>query len=217
MSPTESFRQPEPGMNPSDRLAQKLFWHISRLFEIARELYASSYDESAWYPLIREILIDAPYLASSTLFVKHEEGYTRQVCTDLLLEQNGGRIPTVKVDHLLQFNPGHRCISPLYRAVFRSQSPSFSLSAFNDPVAAKTFTCAVVEVKLPGGNFQEASYQIAVASAAIIERIRTLGGNANGQPVVGWIVHGHFWTLYVSYREADRCIVSTWIPSLGGC
>jgi hypothetical protein len=113
MSPTESFRQPEPGMNPSARPAQKLFWHISRLFEMARELYASSYDESAWYPLIREILIDAPHLASSTPFVKHEEAHTRQVCTDLLPEQNGGRIPTVKVDHLLQFNPGHRHISPL--------------------------------------------------------------------------------------------------------
>ena len=66
-------------------------------------------------------------------------------------------------------------------------------------------------VKPPGGNFQEASYQIAIASAAVLERIRTLGGDADGPPVVGWIVHGHFWTLQVSYREGDRSIVSTCI------
>ena len=26
-------------------------------------------------------------------------------------------------------------------------------------------------------------------------------------PVVGWVVHGHFWTLHVSYREIDGSIV----------
>jgi hypothetical protein len=211
IAPTESFRKSLPDPSSSSKPALKLCRHISRLFEMARELYAGSYDESAWYPLIRDILIDPPHAASATPFVKHEEAHTRQLCTDLLPEQNESRIPTVKVDHLLQFNPGHKNIGPLYRAVFRSQPSSFSLSAFNDPVAAKTFTCAIVEVKPPGGNFQEASYQIAIASAAVLERIRTLGGDADGPPVVGWIVHGHFWTLHVSYREADGSIVSTWI------
>ena len=83
--------------------------------------------------------------------------------------------------------------------MFQTQLPSFSLSAFNDPVAEKTFTCAIVEVKAPRGNFQEASYQIGIASAAILERIKLLGDSGEyGMPVVGWIVHGHFWTLHVS-------------------
>ncbi|KIM93219.1 hypothetical protein OIDMADRAFT_61858 [Oidiodendron maius Zn] len=206
ISPTESFRKPLPDTRPSSKSLRRHLRHISRLFEMARELYAGSYDESAWYPLIRDILIHPPHATSATPFVKHEEAHTRQVCTELLPQQKDGRVPTVKVDHLLQFNPSHKQISPLYRAVFRSQPPSFSLSAFNDPVAAKTFTCAVIEVKPPGGNFQEASYQIAIASAAVLERIRTLGGDADGPPVVGWIVHGHFWTLHVSYREGDGSI-----------
>lgn len=111
----------------------------------------------ALYIIIRDILIDPPHAASATPFVKHEEAYIRQVCTDLLPEPNESRIPTVKVDHLLQINPSHKKVGLLYRAGFRSQPPSFSLSAFNDPVAAKTFTCATVEVKPPGCNFQEAA------------------------------------------------------------
>jgi hypothetical protein len=137
MSPTESFRKPLPDASPSNRPAQKLLRHTSRLFEMARELYAGSYDESAWYPLIRDILIDPPHFASGTPFVKHEEAHTRQVCTDLLPEQNGSRIPTVKVDHLLQFNPGHRNIGPLYRAVFRSQTPPFRYRPLMTPSPRK--------------------------------------------------------------------------------
>jgi hypothetical protein len=144
---------------------------------MARDLYSGSYDEAAWYPLIRMVLIGPPG-TSSQPFVKHEEAHTRLVCSDLLPQQNGKSISTVKVDHMLQFNPGHRQIGPLYKPIFQSQPPSFSLSAFNDPVASKTFTCVVVEAKAPSGNFQEASYQIAIASAAILERVKRLDSNS---------------------------------------
>jgi hypothetical protein len=70
------------------------------------------------------------------------------------------------------------------------------LSAFSDPVAAKTFTCAIIEVKAPGGNFQEVSYQVAITSAAMLQRVRLLDKDASDgddyMPVVGWVVHGHF-------------------------
>jgi hypothetical protein len=210
-SPTESFPEPKFAEIPHPKTTRQLLRHVSKLFDMARELYAGSYDEAAWYPLIRMILIGPPGTTSSSPFVKHEEAHTRVVCSDLLPQQNDRPIPTVKVDHLLQFNPGHRLISPLYKPVFQSQQPSFSLSAFSDPVAAKTFTCAVIEVKAPGGNFQEASYQVAIASAAILQRVRLLDkDDSNGgdyMPVVGWVVHGHFWTLHVSYREIDGSIV----------
>ena len=117
ISPTESFRKPLPDTNPSSKSSRKHLRHISRLFEMARELYAGSYDESAWYPLIRDILIDPPHATSATPFVKHEEAHTRQVCTELLPQQKDSRVPTVRVDHLLQFNPSHKQISPLYRAL----------------------------------------------------------------------------------------------------
>ncbi|KAF8861397.1 hypothetical protein BDZ45DRAFT_740462 [Acephala macrosclerotiorum] len=214
ISPTESFREPKAAEIPRSRITpRKLLGHVSKLFEMAREWYAGSYDEAAWYPLIRMILIGPPGTTSSNPFVKHEEAHTRVVCSDLLSQQNDKPIPTVKVDHLLQFNPSHRLISALYKPVSRSQPPSFSLSAFSDPVAAKTFTCAIIQVKAPGGNFQEASYQIAIASAAILERLRRLDGPGNDigdggdhMPVVGWVVHGHFWTLHVSYQEAGGSI-----------
>ncbi|RDL40194.1 uncharacterized protein BP5553_00173 [Venustampulla echinocandica] len=54
-----------------------------------------------------------------------------------------------------------------------------SLSASSDPVAAKTFTCPIIEVKAPGGNFQETSYQVAIASAAMLQRLRLLDKDAD--------------------------------------
>jgi hypothetical protein len=47
ISPTKSFRKPLPDASPSNRSAQKLLRHISKLFEMARELYAGSYNKSA--------------------------------------------------------------------------------------------------------------------------------------------------------------------------
>ncbi|CZT52254.1 uncharacterized protein RSE6_13543 [Rhynchosporium secalis] len=212
ISPTEFFELHCASAAPSTNTSRKLLKHISTLFGMARDLYAESYDEAAWYPLVRMLLVGPPG-TSSQPFIKHEEAHTRAVCSDLLPRKNGNPIPTVKVDHMLQFNTSHKQISSILKPVFQTQPQSFSLSAFNDPVACKTFTCAVVEAKAPGGNFQEASYQIAIASAAILERIRLLSGNSSNagddqdhMPVLGWIVHGHFWTLHVSYREVDGSI-----------
>ena len=221
ISPTESFREFHTSEIPHSKTPpRKLLRHISALFGLARGLYAGSYDEAAWYPLIRMILIGPPG-TSSYPFVKHEEAHTRLVSSELLPLQNGKAIPTVKVDHMLQFNPEHRQICPLYKSVFQSQPSSLSLSAFSDPIASKTFTCAILEAEAPGGNFQEASYQIAIASAAILERVRLLNGDSgligdirHSMPVIGWIVHGHFWTLHVSYREIDGSIVGRSIFTL---
>jgi len=88
ISPTESFREPKAVQIPYSRTPKitppKLLGHISKLFDMARELYAGSYDEAAWYPLIRMILIGPPGTTSSNPFIKHEEAHTRVVCSDLL-------------------------------------------------------------------------------------------------------------------------------------
>ena len=208
LSPTETFPNhiSDVRLNSTSKTKEQLRY-VSELFETARDSYARSADESAWYPLIHKILTGPSDTISLQPFVKPEEAQTKLICSELLPRQAGKPIPTVKVDHVLQFNPDNRQICPLYKSVFRSQE-SLSLSAFSDPGFEKTFTCAIVEVKSPGGNFQEASYQLAVGSAAILERIRLLDPNdSNDLPVVGWVVHGHFWTLHVSYREADGSIV----------
>jgi hypothetical protein len=217
LSPLESM--PCPGNNANTPYTtdevRMLLPHVSKIFSIAQDLYAGSYEENSWYPLVREVLDDPPHLRCLHQFFKVEESQSRSIHSELLPCEAGKPISTVKVDQVLQFNAHHPDIIPVFRPVFRSQSSSFSLSAFNDPAAAKTSTAAALEVKPPTGNFAEASYQLAVASAAILERMRTLDQEASEQfemPVVGWIVHGHFWTLHVSYRCNDGSIV--WSPCI---
>jgi hypothetical protein len=222
LSPVEDFANIRTSQNPRLSLEpSELLRHVSSLFRIAGQLYATSLDESAWYPLVREVLIGPDSSENTNAFIKQEEAHLRVLCSELLPTHNAKPISSVKVDHVLQFNPANRRVNKLYRSLFTSQPPSFSLSAFNDPVAEKTFTCAIVEVKAPGGNFQEATYQVAVASAVILERLRLLDRQVGecsrdgdlDMPVLGWIVHGHFWYLNVSYKQTEDSIVSRIPPN----
>jgi hypothetical protein len=100
-----------------------------------------------------------------------------------------------------------------------------SLSAFADPVAAKTCTAAVVEVKAPSGDREEGEYQVVVAAAGIlrrVEEIRAAGGGVGGvagtgpgekvegvrevMPVLGVVAHGHWWEILVVYWEGGAVV-----------
>jgi hypothetical protein len=85
LSPTEFFRDPRAAeISHSKTASSKLLKHVSKLYDMARELYAGSYDKAAWYPLIRTILVGPPSTTSSNPFVKHEEAHTRVVCSYLM-------------------------------------------------------------------------------------------------------------------------------------
>ena len=184
--------------------------HVSKLFHDAQDHYASSAEESSWYPLVRKLLDDLPHVQTYPSFFRVEEAQTRSLHSELL-PRHGGPISTSKVDHLLQFNPDHPQIIRFLRPVFQIQPQSFSISAFNDANTARTFTAAIVEVKPPSGSFSEALYQVAIASAAILKRLQILDRDAHvvGDeiPVVSWIVHGHFWSLNIAYYCKDGSIV----------
>ena len=43
-----------------------------------------------------------------------------------------------------------------------------------------------------------------------------VGNAVDSVLIIGWIVHGHFRTLHVSYKESDRPVVSV-LPTLVIC
>lgn len=196
----------------------QLLRHIKDIYTSAQNTYDAHQDESAWYPLVRHILAGPV----SSAFLKIDEAQSRVVATELLPVAGQARVPiaTVKVDQVVQIDAAHGQVARLLDPLFESE-PDLSLSAFNDPVASKTFTAAIVEVKSPGGDYDEGVYQLTVASAAVLERLRGLesggaemgkgGGNKDWNeemPVLGWVVHGHFWYLHVTYRQHDGSIVN---------
>lgn len=216
MSPTEAFPAVTEYPRPS-RESEKLFGHVSNLFYAALLLQRSNSDQSSWYNLTRMVL-------SGTLgdLIEVGEAQTKVLCYNLLPKHNGDTLPSAKVDHLLQFNPWHSRIEPKLMSVFQWQTPAFSVSAFNEsdePLTPRTFTCAIVVVKAPSNTLDEANYQFAITSAAILEKLSLMDFDSgyvpetqDYMPVIGWIVYGHYWSLYMSYQQADGSIVCSHNP-----
>jgi hypothetical protein len=156
---------------------------------------------------------------STTALLDIDESQSKYVCQELLPLAGTVPIPRVKTDHLLQLNRDNKHVAAVLNPLF-VREPNLSLSAFDDPVSAKTFTAALVEVAAPSGDFEEGVYRFTVASAAILARLRllmqqtgrtTANDPASAMPVLGWVVHGHFWYLHLSYQQLDGSIVSAWI------
>jgi hypothetical protein len=137
----------------------------------------------------------------------------------------------VKVDHLQQFNRAYLNVGEEVLNRLFEREPGLWVSMFNDAVAGKTFTAGVVEVRALAGDYDEGVYQSCVVAGAMVRRLKGLRrldeegeGSAMGEggelfaevendndedmPVVGWVVHGHFWYLHIAYQRKDGNIVS---------
>jgi hypothetical protein len=93
------------------------------------------------------------------------------------------------------------------------QDPNLWLSAFNDGAASTTVTAAIAEAKSPSGSFTEGVYQLSVASASVLARFQILSQGLEKReelPGLGWVVHGYFWFLHVTYKQHDGSIVSSY-------
>jgi hypothetical protein len=69
-----------------------------------------------------------------------------------------------------------------------------------------------IEVKEVGGDYNEAVMQLAIWSAAGLEKLKTQGPNilhTETLPSLGWTVIGHDWKLHISWKDADGRVVST--------
>jgi hypothetical protein len=68
-----------------------------------------------------------------------------------------------------------------------------------------------IEVKEGGGDYNEAITQLAIWSAAGLEKVRSLNpmlGYEDLKPFVGWTIIGHEWKLHLAWREGDGRVVS---------
>jgi hypothetical protein len=209
--PREAF-----GASPCGEEAASLFRAVRSVFAAAHSIYKSRKGEKAWYPLVRSILSSPLETPQTAPFLDIDESQTKCICPELLPLAGAAPIPRVKTDQLLQLNRDNKHVAAVLNPLF-VREPNLSLSAFDDPVLAKTFTAALVEVTAPSGDFEQGVYRFTVASAGILARLRRLAeqssrtaanDSASAMPVLGWVVHGHFWHLHLSYRQLDGSIVS---------
>ncbi|KAI9742202.1 MAG: hypothetical protein M1818_004102 [Claussenomyces sp. TS43310] len=213
LSPTEFFAKTKATPRAAVVNSKYPLQQVSKVFEQARTVYHSVQSEQGWYLVVAQILtgFSAKAAADPPPFTICEPLTHQGLHPELLPQHNGSAIPGVRVDFLLQFNPGHDRIAEVYEPVLTSQPMSFSMSAFVAAAAEKTFTCATVEVKTPSGDCLEAAYQSSIAAAAILERLKGLDQGKDEKyvdkmPVLSWIVHGHFWYLQLTYWETNGSI-----------
>ena len=57
LSPTEFLELNATNAPPLSSTSRNLYKHVSTLFSIARDLYTGAYEEAAWYPLVRMVLV----------------------------------------------------------------------------------------------------------------------------------------------------------------
>ena len=140
---------------------------------------------------------------SSGSMLSIQESGSLSIAKGLLPFPSGSPIPSVKTDFLLQINPKHPNVARIFSSFF-SRNPETSLSAFDDAIASKTLTGAIII--FTSGTLDDGIYRFSVTSAAILARLSGLRksggfGDLVQMPVIGWVVHCRDWYLLLAYQQ----------------
>jgi hypothetical protein len=88
----------------------------------------------------------------------------------------------------------------------------------SDAYTREMLLACPLEVKRQGGDYNEAVCQLAVWSAAALEKLRILASMGRdkemlvGCPFPGWTVLGNGWQLHISWKEDSGNVVSVLLP-----
>jgi len=91
----------------------------------------------------------------------------------------------------------------------------------SDAYTREMLLACPLEVKRQGGDYNEAVCQLAVWSAAALEKLRILASMGRdkemlvGFPFPGWTVVGNEWQLHISWKEDSGKVVSVLLLPYG--
>jgi hypothetical protein len=97
---------------------------------------------------------------------------------------------------------------------WRKHNPGVGLSHMSDAYTRETLLACPLEVKRQGGDYNEAVCQLAVWSAAALEKLKVLASMGRDKellvasPYPGWTVVGHEWQLHISWKDESGKVVS---------
>jgi hypothetical protein len=107
-----------------------------------------------------------------------------------------------KADLALGFNPFHAQVKPTINEVYCAR-PGFSLSQMSDAYTSTVVLGCGIEIKESGGDYNEATMQLGVWSAAGLEKMRSmLDVKTSGavMPLLGITAIGHEWKIHISWK-----------------
>lgn len=130
-----------------------------------------------------------------------------------------------KADFILAFNKDDdEDVRDAYTK-FKSNNPGEPISPMIDAYTSGIALACVLELKDATGKIAEAELQLAVYHAAMLWKLRHLmimkwnsqltDADIERMPsIVGWVVIGHTWFLYISSLRPDGSIVGAFITSV---
>lgn len=189
-----------------------LWKRVDRIYNEARNCHDNHFDDSGWMIVVNRVLASAGLDDDTSMLRAHS--IQTQSIDPALLPQHPSVSFAKKSDVALMFNIDHPTVATAVKPVHRAH-PSRALSQMMDGASGMVPMVSCVEVKEPGGNYNEAIAQVSIWCAAGLERLRglrTLGGVEDDEqlpPFVGWTVVGHDWKFHVTWKGQDGNVVSS--------
>lgn len=194
-----------------------LFNFIIRVHRACLKNSRVAEDESAWYPVVAELLSVDPPHPTDAVSIASPPSASGASKKDLFTTVNATTKTTVtslhpagtnvKLDYLIGFNPDHRTIRPTAERTWAAQIP---LNAFNDTVIRNTIVVVGVEVKAAQTGILDAEYQLGVWGMKTLDRMRCFSGALAGrtQLAIGVSVCAHVWSFHVTYWRNEKEMVT---------
>lgn len=194
-----------------------LFNFIIRIHRACLKNSRVAEDESAWYPVVAELLSVDPPRLTETVSIASPPSASGVSKKDLFTTVNATTKTTVtslhpagtnvKLDYLICFNPDHRTIRSTAERTWAAQIP---LNAFNDTVIRNTIVVVAVEVKSAQTGILDAEYQLGVWGMKTLDRMRCFSSVLAGrtQLAIGVSVCAHVWSYHVTYWRNGKEMVT---------
>ncbi|KAL0630770.1 hypothetical protein Q9L58_010385 [Maublancomyces gigas] len=194
-----------------------LFNFIIRIHRACLKNSRVAEDESAWYPVVAELLSVDPPRPTETVSIASPPSASGVSKKDLFTTVNATTKTTVtslhpagtnvKLDYLICFNSDHRTIRSTAERTWAAQIP---LNAFNDTVIRNTIVVVGVEVKAAQTGILDAEYQLGVWGMKTLDRMRCFSGVLAGrtQLAIGVSVCAHVWSFHVTYWRNGKEMVT---------
>ncbi|KAG0644966.1 hypothetical protein D0Z07_9315 [Hyphodiscus hymeniophilus] len=202
----------DPTLLRSDTETDALWRMADKIYVQARSCYNNHRDESEWVAVVKNVLESVERAEENPMLCI--QSIQTQSIDPTVLPFHASMSLAKKADLALSFSIEHptvlESVEPIYTA-----NPSINLSQMTDAYTSTVPLVCGLEVKERGGDYNEAITQLAIWSAAGLERLRELRERVRTPedqedlpPFLGWTVIGHDWKLHISWKNAQGEVVS---------
>ncbi|KIV89067.1 hypothetical protein PV10_08678 [Exophiala mesophila] len=195
----------------NDELSQ-VWNHVHGIYKQAERCHNYHKNKEAWVQLVRHMLTLSG-VGWLNGMVEINSVQSQAVCRDLLSTLPDNVFPLArKVDLALAFNPSHPDIKGPWDDLHLKHE-GVRLSHIDDAYTGTLVVGCGINVKEPGGDYDEAIMQLGVWSAAALELLLVLASSEARKklyPYLGITVIGHEWRLHLSWKivgSDDKLVV----------